>query len=720
MFLPIIDAAIGGASTEPVSVIYPSQPTNWDATLERTVADLTNRRLPPSRILFVCPAGQHAELVSAFDAQKERLLERLRNTTHVVVAPYNSQGRADGEAIDLWQASGEPWPVTDEDMVFLATRYIGQISKRTKAFLDAPPGYQFRKLSGSTSAIFLRAGNMLREVDSINVYSHLLLRRSATDAPIETVYVDSSTVLSFAMALQRTIAFFSAYDPALTPSIENFHSYEDLSNLNFPADGRYLVIISASTSGDLAKVLVDSHGAQQSRIVHLIGAGHDSAKREFRDSCLYFRDLPVTGRAASLGDINIDGEEFIPSYGEPTAVSLTTKYIRKTDARRLKDSFYQNNLRLLSSGQAAGYESYSLFSISNASYTSGPSELNEWLVNRLVHDIPASISLIVHLADSMSEALAGRIVQKLPQPSAVEMISIDDVKQSNADLSRDNSILVVANEDPNLEGFVRASTTLRKWPHAFRHFVLGHAFPETMATFRSVENSLRMRAGDRRYGWSTFAVMAVGRLDQHMNSLFDYPVDLKSALRGPTEIQGCLAGVLEAYSDDSRHVFLPKMDGNWMELRSGSVFFEGEYENLSDETIYLAVAIAVQRMREGGHGEPRLFDSNPFVGSVIDPQMFSRFSDGILQAALLRCLNPSELDFSRSAVMSRQMRELFVTVIRNSTNVVGEAALEFMAALAARKISLTPADHEIVCKSIKTGNADLAQVWETFTEETPI
>ena len=725
MFLRIINAPVSGETTEPVSVIYPPYPMNWDAKLNGIVDRLTNRRLPPSRILFVCPEGQHTPLITAFKNQEERLRDRLRATTHVVVASYNDRGRVENDKIvNMWQ-EGEPWLVTDDCVVQLATRYTEELSEQTKAILDAPSGYQFRKPSGSASRIFVRAGNMLREMDSINVYSHMLLRQWPRDA--KTIYIDSFTILSFVMALQRTIAFFPDDESTDVPSIENFHSYEKASSFNFPVDDQYLVVISASTSGSLAEELVSKHGANPSRIIHLIGAGQDKTSttfKIFKRSCIYFRKLELDSSPAALVDIRIGGEEFIPSYGEPTKISLSTRHIEEADKRRYKDEFYKLRLRLNSSGQGAGYGSYSLFSISNEGCVLGPCQLENWLIDQLIHDIPASISLIVCLADRMSKALAEQILSKLPKLNAVEVVQIEDIEEYTAQLPKSTSILIVASEDPNLEGFVRAATTLRKWPKAFRHFVLGHAFPETRSEFDSVVRSLTMRAGgERRYGWSEFAVAAIGRLDQHMNSLFNYPVNFGSGLKDPTQVEQPLSEALEAYSDeDRRHVFLPKLDGGWLALRSGSVFFEGEYRGLSDEVVYLAVATAIQRAREGAATtDPQSrFDSNPFVGSVIDPQMFSRFSDGILQGALLRCLHPSELDFSQSVALSRQVRELFVTVIRNARNVVGEAALEFMAALAADKISLREQDHEILRKSIENAGPELAQVWKMFTIQSSI
>ena len=69
--------------------------------------------------------------------------------------------------------------------------------------------------------------------------------------------------------------------PAL--AIENTHSYEISDDFRIPNEENYLVLISASTSGGLAKKLVEHHQADPSRIVHLIGIGPPNA--EFNKSC---------------------------------------------------------------------------------------------------------------------------------------------------------------------------------------------------------------------------------------------------------------------------------------------------------------------------------------------------------------------------------------------------------------------------------------------------
>ena len=62
------------------------------------------------------------------------------------------------------------------------------------------------------------------------------------------------------------------------------------------------------------------------------------------------------------------------------------------------------------------------------------------------------------------------------------------------------------------------------------------------------------------------------------------------------------------------------------------------------------------------------------------------------------------------------MRELLLVLLKNATNVVGEAALEFMAALATGKLRIKEKDKEIVRAAVESA-AMLSPVWKAFTEK---
>ena len=80
--------------------------------------------------------------------------------------------------------------------------------------------------------------------------------------------------------------------------------------------------------------------------------------------------------------------------------------------------------------------------------------------------------------------------------------------------------------------------------------------------------------------------------------------------------------------------------------------------------------------------------------------MFARFSDGILQASLLRAAQRSELDYSASYDLSRQFTSTFISVLVNHKNAVGDAALEYVYAFATDKVLLRDEDRKLVRKKI--------------------
>ena len=82
--------------------------------------------------------------------------------------------------------------------------------------------------------------------------------------------------------------------------------------------------------------------------------------------------------------------------------------------------------------------------------------------------------------------------------------------------------------------------------------------------------------------------------------------------------------------------------------------------------------------------------------------MFTRFSDGILQVSLLRAARRSELDYSASHDLSRQFTSTCSAILLNHDNPVGDAAIEFVFALATEKVLLRPKDLESLRETIES------------------
>lgn len=86
----------------------------------------------------------------------------------------------------------------------------------------------------------------------------------------------------------------------------------------------------------------------------------------------------------------------------------------------------------------------------------------------------------------------------------------------------------------------------------------------------------------------------------------------------------------------------------------------------------------------------RVATQNEFCSlTVLDPENFARYNDGVIQAALLRAAHPSELDYSSHEETSRRMTDMLSGIFQLHEREQGEAALEFALALRCGRLKLS-------------------------------
>ena len=725
----IVTTPIDGSTTT-IQIVYPDHGHGEDhlATgIEQVIEDY-NRRLAPSRLLFVCPQPMLGMIRACFEDQRQRYEARLKSTSHVMLAPYNHLGVLMSEQIVHLKTEGPTWQVNDQLLVELARQGISELFKDTKTILRAPHGYAFRKPSGRERDIFVRAGNMLRQPSVLAIFNHLILRRLPPDCSI--IYIDSFTILSFAMGLQSIVAYFQRSNrdiPAL--AIESTHSYEITQDVWIPNEENYLVLISASTSGGLAQKIVDEYRVDRARIVHILGVGPSNSP--FKDSCIYFEPRDhVTESVNSSSNANpaieIRTEEFLISQGPPRPVRITKSHVNPDGASQLHQAFYDQLLHFANAPTSMDKQTYSYFSIGNEPDASSTSPLHAWVRERLVHELPASASVLVFVDEQMAKKVAQWTKEALGPH--VTTMSLQELEQRDDDYGAIDTLVVFAYDDPDLEQLARASIALRRFPSVHRHYVVCYGFPSSRREYERRRSDLQLRSRGAQYGWSEFLILPVGPPIVH-ESLVTYRKLLKpKALQPYSDLLG--RTLLNALLDQgksgsirSSSLFLPCTSGDPLVLREGSVFLpQSSGAGVSQIAVYAMVSAAFQAAREPqgrSTDQASAFDDNPFVRSVLDPSMFTRYSDGILQASLLRAAQASELDYSANDDLSGQFAGTCASVFVNRENSVGDAAIEFVYALATEKVSLRGSDRERLQQEIESTPV-LRPFWELFRADDPI
>ena len=704
-----------------LQVVYTSH-ENDNNRLAAGLADLVegyNRRVPPTRLLFICPSSIESQLEQSYDHKRHELDGRLASASHVAIAPYDKYGKLINKRIVHLKTSSTRWDIDDSLLERLGQHAVTKIFDDTRTILHAPHGYAFRKLSEREKDIFVRAGNMLRDPNCLAVFNHLLLRRLPSKCDL--VYIDSFTILSFALGLQSLVDHFRHSEPDLPAlAIQNFHSYEITPEFRIPNDSNYLVLISASTSGGLARKLISEKQADPTRIVHLLGVG--SPDSDFQDSCVYFRKLnPFPHATSPAGQrntlIEIGTEEFLVAQGPPNPVAITREHVNRDGARELHKPFYRTALKFHEPSYGGGY---STFSVSADPAHPNGSPLRKWTHERLVHELPASVRVLIHVDDSDSTCLAKWLIEALP--TDVDTKSLSDLSNLKAN---SGSAVVVAYHDPGLENLRKANIALRGIDPVHRHYVVGYVFPASRSEHHRLKADLRMGpTGPQQYGWSEYLVLPVGAALLHESLISFHETMSSQAIESRRTVLGdTLADALivrnTRSSIPSDGLFLPSTDGKPLVLRHGSVFFRDmPSAGVSQIAVHAMVSAAVQAARESdAYSGPNIpsararFDDNPFVRSVLDPSMFARYSDGILQASLLRSTQRSELDYSANDDLSRQFASVCQAILSSHSHDIGDASLEFIYALATQKVFLRSEDRERLLQQIGA-NPVLDAFWQ--------
>ena len=494
----VIDPLDAGSGT--LQVVYLTHIDGDERLMSRGFSEIVrgyNRRVPPSRLLFICPIGVDCQIAKCFDRGGTNLEKNLSSVSHVVIAPYDIQGRIVEERVSYLKTNSHPWNIDDSLIEHLSCRVVREIFDSTESVLHAPHGYKFRKLSGREEDIFVRAGNMLREPSCLAVFVFLLIRK----LPFNCVhlYIDSFTILSFALILQSMVSYFrrECSDVPIL-AIENFHSYQLEKEFRIPNEDNYMVLISATTSGGLARKLVDEMNADPDRIVHILGIGPENSV--FRESCVYYAPRDQFVRSDSYGNgpsaiIEIGTEEFIVSQSPPIPVRITRNHVDPNGAKELHRSFYTKSLRF---GEPIAGSVYSTFSIVQENIGDFCPPVQRWIQESLVHDLPASLRVLVYVDDPMSQRFCSWANDCLP--NTVSILSLEEFARDES-CRHHGTVAIFAYQDPQMEKLRKASIELRRLPSVHRHYVTAFAFPASRSEHRRFRNDLQLSAMVGQSSW---------------------------------------------------------------------------------------------------------------------------------------------------------------------------------------------------------------------------
>lgn len=528
---------------------------------------------------------------------------------------------------------------------------------------------------------------------------------------VKVAYIDTPALFSVVAALSDHLRAFGNRYPIF---VENFSSYAGYANAKFDPEGDTVVIISTSSSGGLAKAIMSVETFTVSQIIHLLYLG---PKSEFdqtvcdlsRDRCNPEgqKDIPLShsSSACSLCDrqsiaVPLVGDNFEFPGPQPVPLSLRVADLNLRSRRFLEHVVGKKVLRV---GFGRSNEPMARQFEISAEPLLGALDQSGHVQYALRQAIPLSASAIIAL-DSQSVGFAGRVREEIQRVRGSDAIEVLDREMLPELTPRTDSgaVLVIGAVIESGRSLQEVSRDLRRpYPAAPQVYLIG------VAKYRSDNGLSELRSNlVQTHSPIPHEFVPLEAIQLPSSAEPNAWISELAFLADATFFDGMKDDEVEDWVERRdrlrrqsepliNELFVPAVAGKPLRLQSGFAFWpEFLAAQGSQADVFFTMASVVQSLRaRADDGLGRALRADLFQQTLLAPQNFGRFSDGVIQACLLRALRPAELNYSGAPDLSREMSRYARRMVENASKPRGEAAAELLIALATRRLQLRPDDY---------------------------
>lgn len=666
-------------------------------------AQLNDGGISPDIIVFITTHIQHKNVK---DILCDNLLtERFKNIHRckgIVLAPFNKHGQFENFQ---WIIKGnKDIPEPDKNHIIETARNAGfkSLVSNNGVITKAPPGAYFRNPSQNPRSYFIRAALLCRNSVEASFISFTLLPLVAKAESLynkvpNIIWVDTISIAYIAYALSELCTHLKIFSSE--PEIRSYSSYSELAKTS-PESGDYpIFLISASTSGGMAKDLVEITDGRVKR--ESIGTILGSFEDQF-PQLIYLIPEYLRGRKIesfdTLREIIVSGEDFLFSPGEPIPVSLKKSHLPK-DFPNTFEKIQEKGL-IHSFKRLNGNKMPKAFYIDGESLSKDKNFVS-WIKKKAIGNLPGTVGRIIYQEDEGSIKMA-KVVRKAIKSfkGNVPISSVSDIENLTANES-ETVVIVAAVVGSGME-LMRITKALRKYqPEGSRYFLIGAVLARSCLQLEQFKSNLRKAGSNLTYtveAWCEFATTtsALHQLNKREEELLDEIKDNTPNTKLTEYLEARLnsikaKGIVHKGSLKSQpFISFSGVDGAF-DLSKGFALWNKVTNKRCPNEVLFTVACMLQNAREcSSLAHSDRLDGGGFQQAIIAPDCFLRFTDPVIQVSILRCAHDSELDYSSSLTASPRAAEIISKFMKLSE----ESIAEFLMALVLKRMRLRKDDKD--------------------------
>lgn len=594
---------------------------------------------------------------------------------------------------------------------------LTEIMRKRKGIIKTPDTYHFIKPSKKHSDHFIRVAECISCSQEVDFISCWLLKPIAEITNLRKIYCDTGSIIAVVSRALHLRDLFGSNTEGETPIIESFGSYEKLDEYPFQITNQHMCVISATTSENLAELLVSNTGIDGHSLYTLFAlAMLKNSSRVFCDLrkdethnpngySLLESDTAKECRHCKRGSIaiKISGDSFIPAppnvevytIKESDAPIWLSDFINKTAGKSIIKCFWQPE----------DHETEDIY-IDIETYLKDPeveSNFNDFLSKR----IPLKTKYILHTGSKDDVKMAKLVQDFIFMQNGVKVSINNQSDISTLDITNNAHVLVVAAAVSTGSRLLSMARSLRgkilTWSS-----IIGISRMSSLLRLEDIRKNLEKEKNAGKQSISFFKTITLSDLTTNIPSSFNEEFNLLKHITSSHQLNNygfsktelsLLNQRLKLLSEQNISIkpesdFLyPSCSGGRLSLRNGYVFIDNKPNGLeiSHSDVYFTIAAVLHNLRHGK--EPKLYKAVN-CKMLVAAKNFDRFNDGVIQACILRASHPLEIDYEFADDESKTMLEILRSLITTKDKDHGEALPEFLLSIALKRLRLSTADNQ--------------------------
>jgi hypothetical protein len=336
------------------------------------------------------------------------------------------------------------------------------------------------------------------------------------------------------------------------------------------------------------------------------------------------------------------------------------------------------------------------------------SEYKKSYFKQIESNVPASLCKILVLDDNASLTIANQIkdyfnnilgVNNEIEITAVDKISHEEIKKLSG------TIFVVASCIASGRRLLAASRELRIFENLSIVYFIGITRVNDFESLDVLKKNLEFRKDPGKTN-KFISVQTIFLPDEFASKKDQSYISWQKELEEFTKIRDNESKIPAAASEfidqrietlsqkglNNQLFFNSHIENNPLLLRKNFAFWGFKFEStgVNQSEVFFTITALLHNIRSGCNN--KTLQQHEHIRSLISPNNFHRFNDGIIQACLLRAAKNAELDYKIDSSYSNQMKTLLLSFFEKPKKNESEALLEFLYALYIGKMTLIESD----------------------------